>query len=789
VDEPAKQSIYIDDLRLTDKPLRCSKGWSVDPTVIAVSQAGFSPHKDKLAVVNAKYVGKPFKIVDNDGKTCFTGTVKSEKSFIGTTGIIDFTRLQRPGTYRIISGFIKSPRFDINTNACDKCIALVSDWVGDMRCGCKTALHAPCHLDDGYLPYLDKQGNITSRKHYDFSGGWHDAGDIRTYYFYSFTMARWLLPALAAGWNRDRDGDGIEDYYDYARWAMRHLLKIRDPRDGRFLVKAADRSFLKGAPMDFRFGNYWTDNISGTHDDRYVTPSDRHKWIVNSTAMGIESIARFATAAKPADKALAAELLKIARERWNYWFDPAGGKLFTAEYPLYQRWQGVFAGHNIRNLGWYGSASLALYIADGEKGKKYYDFAMKCAAKILESQNREFSDRGEITGDVFVTGARQMKNLYAPEQSKYVCENFIAELMRYFPEHEMYYKWRAFLLISSRWWMKSIRAKTAPFSVPHAEVKKEHMLKNDFGFSVNSGGNKKYDYIIPWASSFNVGNTAYHMWNIAAALNDIELENSALRQLQWMTGFNPFGVSFICDYGEDCLDQFYSFSQGIMPGQIGTSAGMGKYTGVMEKGIPGVIRPQGSESHTKAGAVFCQALSVLSRPAKLRLRVVNSNSAYRGKVSIIWPKAGSVVFQGLTDEQGGLEELCLDGGQKYQVKIGPVTVPLKLVSGTGVSMTINLDRLINISARAPAVVKPGKTFEVILSASNPGRQEVSAEITAFAESAGSGKKSVTLKLKAGETKETSWTFQAGGKPGPYVISFRENRKGSRITDVCGRIQP
>ena len=761
-DEAEAMDVWLDDFVLTAQPLRKTKGWDADPTVVICNQAGFRRLHEKLAIVHAECTEREFTITAaTDSEPVYTGNLSTVRSAVGSYKVARFTQFTQPGRYRVRVGDLKSQPFTIGDDAYEPCIELLSDWVASMRCGCETALHAPCHTDDGTIVNYEGEGEQRkeiSRSHLDVAGGWHDAGDVRTYYSYTFNMAYQCLRARESGWLRDRDGDGRDDMLDSARWAMLHLPKIRRPDDGRFFQKMADWP-------DYRRGNYWTDCKVGTPDDRHIMDLPE---LVDWVGQACASAGLFARTAQGDLKPVAAAALEAVRERWDVWFDPDTGKKPWRTEPIDVHRHGF-------HIAKWGQGSLQLHLATDEA--VYLEFARLCADRVLSYQRRTFYPGGSrpMCGEIF-TWMRTLPNRDLPEE-------YLADLMLELPRDEDYWRWRAALVRGAEWWMKPTRQFWAPFSVPHLEAPAQTQGVEFWNVPLQTHPERgAVSYLVPTAGSRQVTDTAHGLYRVAQALNDVELEHLALRQLQWVLGLNPFGVSYICDFGDDCIDQFYSFSQGRMPGAVSTGFGIGN------AGIPGCVRPYGGETWTEAAARLVRGLASLTQPGRLRLTVRDGDAPWQGTVAIRWSQTGETVFEGRTGNDGVLPQVQLDGGQSYEITCGPLTVPLNVVSGTVVEKTIDLARAITVQAQAPGAVKAGQPFTVNLKVAQLGSQPTEVELSVHAEDAVAEQTTRTVTVGPRETQTVPWTFTAGEADRPYVLCFAADGDRLSYVDATGEIR-
>ena len=764
--EAAELDVWLDDFVLSSKPLRPHKGWDADPSVVIVSQLGFRRLHQKLAVANVKNTATEFAVREaGSGREAFAGKLSILKSAVGTYKTADFTRLTAPGRYLVEAGDVKSLTFSIGDDAYAPCIELLSDWVFNMRCGCKTALHDPCHTDDGTLVWYEgdgKEHKELRREHLDVVGGWHDAGDVRTYYSYTFWLAHQMLRSRECGWLRDRDNDGVDDLMDSALWGMRHLPKIRHPDDGRFFFKIADWP-------DYRRGNYWTDCETGTHDDRHVMDFRGSGAEADPVGRACASAGLFARTASPAHREVAERALQAARERWAVWFDPDTGRKRWREEPIHVHRHGY-------HIAKWGQGSLQLYLATQEP--VYLEFAQLCAGTIMGYQRRTFyrGGAGPMCGEIF-SWLRTLPDRDLPEE-------YLADLMIELSDSAEYYKWRATLVRAANWWMKPVRRFWRPFCVPQLEVPKSSFGGDFFGVPLAvSADEGTTHYLVPTAGGIQLPDTAHGIQRVAQALNDIELERLARWQVQWTVGHNPFNVSWVCDFGEDSIDQYYSFSQGRMPGCVSTGFGIGN------NGVPGCVRPGGGETWTTSAARLLRALIAVSEPARLRLRLRRGTEPWQRQVVVRWSEHTREPVAEATPDGDGVVNLTLDGGQRYELVTGGVSIPLALVSGTRYDRTIDLDRVLVLSAKPPDYVMSKHPFAVELTVENRGLAPVSTAISVYAEDAGTQTATQMVSAPAGKNETVSWPFTAGEGNRPYVLFFEPD--GDRLSglDVTGEILP
>jgi len=334
---------------------------------------------------------------------------------------------------------------------------------------------------------------------------------------------------------------------------------------------------------------------------------------------------------------------------------------------------------------------------------------------------------------------------------------------------------------AAEWMMKPSRANWRPWSLPHLEVPTGSFKDDYVGVPMQYDREGKVArYLVPTAGVYQLGDTAYGLQRVAAALGDAELDRLARGQVQWAIGHNPFNVSYICRFGTDSLDQFYSFSQGRMPGCVGGF-------GIGNSGVPGARRPYSGEPVTNAGMRLLRAMITAAQPGRLELTVLRAGKPGPQDVVIRWPVSGEVVFRGRTDGNGKLPGIALDGGQSYELTCGPVKIPLSIVSGTSIKRTVRLDKIIALAADAPRV-RAGEPFTVRLTVSNLGTSAAPVKLTVHAEDATTATPERTIApLEPGTSRTIDWPFVAGEPGRAYVLCFEPDGDRGAILDFTGPI--
>ena len=744
-DEEPLTRIYLDNWSLSDPPQRKFTGWGADPDVITVSQAGFRRFSEKMAMVPEACADAEFAVHDAaTDKIVFTGKIQTIEGPLGRYKVARFDKFSQPGRYRVSAGPFRSLHFRIADDVFAEPLNFIYSWMRDMRCGRTTRLHMPCHLDDAIL----------KGKHYDVSGGWHDAGDVRTYWFHSAEVPITALRLYGLGLRHDDDGDGRDDFLDDAAWGASHLIKVYDAL-GWFPNKIRDWP-------DYRRGNYWTDNKIGTADDRYVTDAP---FYLTTEADVLALAALYASACPKENRPQAERLLAIARERFeHFWGDGKWKDEKLGSQPAYHK------SHWVRGM-------LGMYLATHDK--RYLEPLESYARFIVGCQKHEWplGATKPLCGEIPSCGG----NSNLPEEA-------LALLCDALPEHPDWYEWHFALVRSMEHWHKPIRTFWQPFSLPHVEQAGQPGVGVRM---IEAGANSRY--VVPSGNCCNLPETPPSLMRVARVLNDPKIENLATWQVQWSLGHNPFNLSFVVDYGEDCVTQAYSFSQGRMPGAVTIEFGLEDPNGAKAPGMPRQVRPDTGEPCMKPGRTLVESLGDISSPAILQLQLLDGGKPYRGNAAIWWLRGEQEVQSLTTDENGRVPAVRLPGGEIYELRVahakGPFRLPLPMVSGNTYGRAIDLaGHLVLEAADAPANVDPERPFVVVLTVKNLGYSPASGRVTAFANDCRlTSPKEQAVMVPGYGTQKVTWEFVSGTARRAYLSRFELDGDHKRGLDATGTI--
>ncbi|MBW8761119.1 MAG: glycoside hydrolase family 9 protein, partial [Microbacterium sp.] len=240
-----------------------AQGTAPSAGVVRMSQIGFLPNAPKTAVVVGA-TSSAFAIVSERGDTVLRGSLSAPRSWAlsGEEGIrrADFTRLTRPGRYRLVVSGVGTPApFEIVTErlhelarATLKAFYFQRSGVPiDARYAGKWA-RAEGHPDTAVLvhPSAATASRPAGTK-LSAPFGWYDAGDYNKYVVnsgistYTLLLTAEQYPEYAAAQRTGipESGNALPDVLDEALFNVRWMLAMQDPADGGVYHKLTNAEF------------------------------------------------------------------------------------------------------------------------------------------------------------------------------------------------------------------------------------------------------------------------------------------------------------------------------------------------------------------------------------------------------------------------------------------------------------------------------------------------------------------------------------------------------------------
>jgi hypothetical protein len=675
--DPGDQTILdIDQLELESVVADHVEGWDVAAGKIAFSHSGYTSGSSKSAIAS-DLTAHEFSVVDTQtGQIVLTKPVKQTTTPLGSYRVLDFSEIHAPGTYAIKAGDELTRSFRIGDDAWLDSIWKSINFMYSERCGTEIpGIHGRCHQDI-YTIHDDKRIVV--------NGGYHDAGDLSA----TGNTPGMVYAVLSLADSLRRHGEDpvlSNRLLAEARWGLSWVLKTR---------------FGGGYRSTGQLVSYWTDGIMGTSDDRFGQAVNDPEW--NFRVSGVEALA--ARVLKDSDPELANRSLMIAEEDWKY----AVEGLKTAP-PLAEVYG---AKDELERISFGVVASVELYLATGDD--QYAQEAIILGDMVLNSQERTMQPWTiPLTGYFYTSPKRD--NLFhrfhiGQEQEPIVA---LIRLCEAFPDHDKWMKWYSAVVLHSQYYLKPAAVVDEPYAVLPAAVYRESEARlipeaknwtplraadrDSYVQEVRRGiplGGENYLRRFPVWFDFR-GNSSV-LLSEAKALSaagqlrgDLEAENLAQKQAQWLVGRNPFAASVMYGEGYDWTP-LYSVRSGQMVGALPV--------GIETKGFddapywPTQICWTYKEVWTQPVGQWIWLMEDISVPATVRGQ---ANPASREPVAFREQKSGQVTTASLSSRDGDFDIHLPEG--HYDARQGSAHTSVTVLPGGFYDIDLRPDRVLDFS--------------------------------------------------------------------------------------------
>ena len=228
---------------------------------LLLNHTGFLPASFKTFRTSECEGEKEFSVVEmSSGKEVFKGVATEKDGDWGKVFTGDFSTIEAPGKYFVKFNNRASNPFTIEYLQYVSNIEKHMNWFLWQRCGDpENGWERGQHRDDGV--------RLDNRKHQDVSGGWHDAADLRKW---GMTInGLWALSEIYLSLSSDKTPDFtgkqklLEKIRDEYNWGNKYFTAMQEP--GGYLMDQIGGDVYKHGD-----NNRFTDNISGTADDRWI---------------------------------------------------------------------------------------------------------------------------------------------------------------------------------------------------------------------------------------------------------------------------------------------------------------------------------------------------------------------------------------------------------------------------------------------------------------------------------------------------------------------------------------
>ena len=747
--DPEWSRYCIKDLTLEKVVTGTEYTWDVSPEKIVLPQTGFSPGYTKKALLASSHTAESFT-VEKDGRTVFRGKLRLEQHPTGSFKTADFSSLKTPGVYRVKSGSLISVPFEISNSHLNDLARKNAYFLLCMRSGMATPAHPACFLDDCI--------RSDNREPVDVSGGWFDASDLRGYH--SMAMKTILRPlALASEFN-------VPALYNEALWGATHLDKLFDKETG--LPYTVHSLYPRNNPDKrmarlysdgnfYKVNNYWTDNKPGTGDERVIHVARNtyicHPDLMDShwgmTAAGIY----FHLAAEKQERKLAESVLKKCKRHFDYLCDRSAEELRKDGIGYYNPQVNTALALRLEN-------AAALWRATG--GTYYRELAFELAKTLLARQQRSLfkTPHGYLSGFFCTSDRKNISALNRDDMSIYAMSRLAAE----FPEEKLSLKIHAALRIHADFYLKNPASRALPYSFPYPVLTEKPDGKSfhaEIGVSTGNG-RKIYGMIPKTFLSGITGTAAFQTQALGIFLNDPQLQEIASSCLNFHTGENPCGRSFIADVGTNYRGDIMSSALGWIPGMMSNPE--------IRNGIPSLPynRHYGlNEIYTQTQAGYAVAASVINAPARITLRLKNQPGEITLKIHDLTSGKEARAFHNLS----GDVPMELPGGTRYRFEFSNGLVfHENILSGEIRDIPVDMACFLRIlKVEAPREVKAGEAFPAEVEVYYFGSAPCRAVINARGENLKLQNHSAAQELQSGQTAVFRFSGKTQNAGMPFVF--------------------
>lgn len=537
--------IFYDDLRLETVLADHDKGFSLRPDGIAYCHSGYRSGLPKQALIRGKADG--FSLYDEKGSVVYEGQAEPVRDGFR---LLDFTDFEEEGWYRLRAGELTSGMFPVGREAYLSAAWKTLNFFFTQRCGFDVpGVHTECHLDVMSVHPDGRQKCV--------AGGWHDAGDLTQDSKNTAESALALLELyMAAGKGEKWLGRrALEE----ARWGIDWMLRAR---------------WGDGYTHCGRIIGFWTGNVVGDCDD-LKTPAENRP---HNNLLTAGVFARAAAVLGEEDPMFGKLCEKCAREDYYYGVDamyekPA--KAFSTVSPFLLHAQAALA-------------AAELYLAFGDSC--YLEDGVRFAKIVMNCQQQEVPGDFSIPlcGYFYESESRERVQAWFHRSYEHVPIRALVRLCEAAPDHKEAEKWRQSLLLYAGYLKRIVQV--TPYGVAAAGI---YELNNtdtanlyhegdrtlgaptmeEYNEQVKNGirlDETHYLRIFPVAYQFRgfhapIMGKAIAAMEIHRVMPDETLCGIAVRQMEWILGYNPFACSSMYGEGYD----FHPFYAGVEPQIVG----------------------------------------------------------------------------------------------------------------------------------------------------------------------------------------------------------------------------
>ena len=538
----ARTVIYFDDMRLETVDADNYKGFDLRKDAIAYCHSGYRHKSVKHAMV--QNISGRFVIKNERGDTVFSGqSVPLKDGF----ELLDFTAFDDSGSFTLHIGGLSTNPFLIGDDAYYSIAWKTLNFFFTERCGFDVpGIHAQCHLD---VMSVHPDGRMMS-----VAGGWHDAADL-TQSTQNTAECAFAMLELAESVKKT-DPVLHERALEEARWGLNWLMRTRWGDGFRHCGTVV---------------GYWTNNYVGDFDD--ITQNAENRPFDNFLIAGV--CAKAYTMFKD-DKNFSAWCEHCAKEDFYFALEAMNISVNT--------------GSNFTQIQLTSQAAVAameLFLAFGDV--LYLNQAVHFARIIMNCQQKEAPPgfKYPICGYFFENEKRARAQVYYHRTYEHAPVKALSMLLKAAPDHDDSKLWQKSLYLYAEYVKTTSRLvpygilpngiyelDNTDFSTIYREGSRrtgapsieEYNAQVKNGISLDS---THYLRIFPIAFMFRgfygtLMGRAIAAFETYYATGDEELLHIAVRQMEWLLGFNPHASSGVYGEGYDYHPLYTAFEPQIV---------------------------------------------------------------------------------------------------------------------------------------------------------------------------------------------------------------------------------
>ena len=546
-------NIYIDNITAECVDLDYDLGWNLDDR-IAYCHSGYLPISKKKAfssVCNSDY----FSIVNDDTKKVSKYKVKEVESYLGKYYVFDFSNVTEIGNYHLEIDDRKTPSFLIDFVCFDSSIWKSLNFLRSLRCGEDVeGVHSACHL---HCKSVHPDGRMVPT-----FGGWHDAGDVSQFEICTAEMAHAICDLA------------IKNKAD----SFMHTRLLEEAKVGlNWLLRTRFGDGYRAMAVGY---SIWRKNVLDANNSGILSKAEEGSF---ENFLSSAALASGANLFKDVDSIYSDWCLRSSIEDFKFACREYNDKIYTA------RWGEPIESQTM------GAAILAaceIYVVTNdsyylEKALEFSKIVMNCQEKgtnaplkgfFYEDQEHKYVLAYEHRGHEQspVQGLARLYQLLPSCDEKDKIKKSLELYRSYILDYIKYTK-PYYLLPGHIYHINKINLNHFTIQPKMEREQAMQILIDQVKEGIDLGGGW-YLRIMPIA----ISRRGFHatllsktkgVSMIAKVLNDNELRFTAINQLEWILGKNPFASSTMYGEGHNYHPLYVAFSRqmvGALPVGIKT---------------------------------------------------------------------------------------------------------------------------------------------------------------------------------------------------------------------------